>query len=167
MYALSSKTLRTLCAGLALCLPAVAQKTAKPATQADPVEEHFRAAQTFQVTGEFDRAAGEYRQTIAGGLDRLGDLRIATGRYAEGIELLKIARDLLPSYQDAGIDLAGAYFHAGDLQSSESTLRQILGQDSQNSRALNLLGKIDFIQGNFQAAEQQLQASVKAQPEFD
>src|SRR5579859_2577718 len=168
MLVLNSKSLRRVSAGLLLSLMASAQKTEKPtAAQVDPVEEHFRAAQTFQVTGEFDRSAAEYRQTIATALDRLGDIRVATGRYEAGIELLKVAQDILPAYNDAGIDLAGAYFHAGDFGRCQATLKEVLAHDPQDFRALNLLGKISFMEGNFQDAEEKLQASIKVQPEFD
>src|ERR1700674_1356938 len=40
----------------------------------DPLDQHYSAAQTFQLTGDFDRAEAEYHQVLALALQRMGNL---------------------------------------------------------------------------------------------
>src|SRR6202047_4566265 len=79
-----------LAAALALAMPALAaQRPAKKkesaatstarvpgsaAPKTDAAQQHFDSAQTYQLAGNFDSAAKEYRRAIAIGLDHLGNL---------------------------------------------------------------------------------------------
>jgi tetratricopeptide (TPR) repeat protein len=146
---------------------AYGQDAAKMPGQPDAVEQHFGAAQTYQLAGDYEKAAAEYRATIARALQRLGNLRVSQGKYADGIELLTAAAQVEPLYVDAGIDLAIAHFYGGDFQKSKSIVEKVLQQDGQSFRALNLLGKIHFMENNFQGAAERLQAALKIQPDFD
>jgi len=83
-----------------------AQAVLNKGVQSDPLEQRFRAAQTFQVSGDFDKAASEYRRAIADALDRVGNIRVAEGNYGEGVELLERALQSFPDYVDARVDIA-------------------------------------------------------------
>src|SRR5207302_9332458 len=82
-----------LAAALAIAMPAfAAQKPAKrtkPAARSiaptprsataktDTAQQHFDSAQTYQLAGDGDRAATQYRRAMANGRQHLGKLRAA------------------------------------------------------------------------------------------
>jgi tetratricopeptide (TPR) repeat protein len=153
-----------------ICLLAAiasAQKTAKPPVEPDPVEQHFQAAQTFQLAGDLPRAATEYRKAISIGLQRLGNLRSSESKYSEAVELLTGATQIDASNRDAGIDLAVALYYQGEWAKARAVVEPILAAEPSNFRALNLMGKIEFMQGNFEAAAERLQAALTIKSDFD
>jgi tetratricopeptide (TPR) repeat protein len=153
-----------------ICLLAAfasAQKTAKPPVEPDPVEQHFQAAQTFQLAGDLPRAATEYRKAISIGLQRLGNLRSSESKYSEAVELLTGATQIDASNRDAGIDLAVAHYYQGEWAKAGAVVQPILAAEPSNFRALNLMGKIEFMQGNFEAAAERLQAALAIKSDFD
>jgi tetratricopeptide (TPR) repeat protein len=146
---------------------ASAQKSAKPPVEPDPVENHFQAAQTFQLAGDLPRAASEYRKAISIGLERLGNLRSSENKYPEAVGLLTDAAQIDASNREAGIDLAVAHYYQGEWGKGRALLEPILAAEPSNFRALNLMGKIEFMQGNFQAAAERLQAALAIKSDFD
>jgi tetratricopeptide (TPR) repeat protein len=144
-----------------------AQQNEKAAPQADPPQEHFHSAQTFQIAGDYEKAAAEYRAAIARGLQQLGNLRVSHKEFSPGTDLLTRAVQIEPSAVAARIDLGIARFKAGDFEAAKAEIEAALRQDPQDVRALNLAGKIYFMQGNFQAAADSLQAALQLQPDFD
>jgi len=152
---------------LALTLGGWAQENEKAATQADSPQEQFRSAQTFQIAGDYEKAAAEYREAIARGLDQLGNFQISHEEYAAGTDLLAKAAEIAPNLAAAHIDLGIAKYKAGDFEAAKSEVEAALKREPQNVRALNLAGKIYFMQGNFQAAADSLQAALQLQPDFD
>src|SRR5579859_2890218 len=73
-----------------------AAKSTAPASRSAPpkidsAQQHFDSAQTYQLAGDFEGAAKEYRRAIAIGLDHLGNLRAARHDYAGGEQLLQQA----------------------------------------------------------------------------
>ncbi|PYX93160.1 MAG: hypothetical protein DMG67_04940 [Acidobacteria bacterium] len=154
--------------GLMLVVGAAAQEPAqKAAQQRDTAEQHFHSAQTFQLAGDYEKSAAEYREAIARALQHLGNLRVSQGKYTEGIDLLETAAHIQPKYSDAAIDLAIAQLQSGALAKSKPLVEDVLKQDRANFRALNLMGKIYFIEGDFQKAADDLQAALKLEPDFD
>lgn len=143
------------------------QEPAKGMSPPDPVEQHFQAAQTFQLAGDLPHASEEYRKAISVGLERLGNLRSSEKKYSEAIELLTKSFTLDPGNTDAAIDLAVAHFYTGQFDTAKSLVEPVVSREPANFRALNLLGKIEFMQGNFQAAADRLQAALGIQPDFD
>src|SRR5258708_8972358 len=105
-----------LAAALALAMSALAAKRpAKKAESAatstapapgsaapktDAAQQHFDSAQTYQLAGNFDSAAKEYRRAIAIGLDHLGNLRAAPQDYPAAGQLLR--QDMAEDPEDAG-----------------------------------------------------------------
>jgi tetratricopeptide (TPR) repeat protein len=143
-----------------------AQKSAQ-AKQDYPPEDHFGAAQTFQIAGDFVRAAAEYRRGISIALQRLGNLKLANGDNSGGLETLNKAVHTDADNINAQIDLGIAYFRGGDYKSAKECAQSVLKSEGDNFRAQNLLGKIDFMQGNFESAASELQAALAISPDFD
>jgi len=154
--------------GLMLVVAAATQEsTQNAAQQRDTAEQHFHSAQTFQLAGDYEKAAADYREAIARALQHLGNLRVSQGKYTEGIDLLETAAHIQPKYSDAAIDLAIAWLQSGTLAKSKPLVEDVLKQDGENFRALNLMGKIYFMEGDFQKAADDLQTALKLEPDFD
>src|SRR5262249_38829869 len=63
--------------------------------------------------------------------------------------------------------LAIAHFQRGSLEKSRPLVDEVLKQDQQNVRALNLMGKICFMEGDYQNAADHLQAALRLEPDFE
>src|SRR5260370_39862144 len=70
-----------------------ARSTAPASTSAAPktdtAQQHFDSAQTYQLAGDFEGAAKEYRQALAIGLDHLGNILAALHDYPDGVQFLQ------------------------------------------------------------------------------
>jgi len=133
----------------------------------DPLNQHYSAAQTFQLGGDFDRAEAEYHQVLALALQRMGNLVAAEKNDSEeAVRLLEDALAADPPYQDARIDLAMVYFRAGQLDKASAQAAQVVKADPRNVRALQLLGNVEFAQGNFSAAAEHLHTALGFQVDF-
>src|SRR5205807_3471895 len=115
----------------------------------DSPEQAFQSAQTFQVAGDYEKAAAAYREAIAGGLQSLGNLRLSRKEYAEGVDLLTRAVKMAPTRVATRVDLAIAAFETRDLDKAKTEIEAALQQDAHDLRALNLAGKIYFVRGEF------------------
>jgi len=146
---------------------ASATQTAQGRNDLTSPETHFDAAQTYQIAGDFDRAASEYKRGISIALEQLGNLKVATGDSPGGLESLRKATQADPGNLDAQIDLGIAYFRAGDYDNAKACALRVLESDVGSFQAQNLLGKINFMQGNFESAAEELQAALAITPDFD
>jgi tetratricopeptide (TPR) repeat protein len=134
----------------------------------DPLNQHYSAAQTFQLGGDFERAEAEYNQVLALALQRMASLVAAENNDSgKAIHLLEDAVAVEPSYLDARIDLALFYFRAGHLDQANAQAAEVVKADPRNVRALQLLGNVEFAQGNFAAAAEHLHAALGLQGDFD
>ncbi|GAC1438971.1 MAG: hypothetical protein NVS1B11_35970 [Terriglobales bacterium] len=152
---------------LLLAAGASAQDSEHVAALGDSPQQHFQSAQTFQIAGDFDKAAAEYREAITRSLQQLGNLRVSHKDYGGGADLLEKALKVLPTALATRVDLGIAKFKAGDFEAAKKDVEAALQQDAHNIRALNLAGKIYFMQGNFQSAADTLQSALQLQPDFD
>jgi tetratricopeptide (TPR) repeat protein len=148
-----------------------ARKTAPapgiPAPKTDAAQQHFDSAQTYQLAGDFDSAAKEYRRAIAIGLDHLGNLRAARQDYPGAEQLLQQAIAVNPDDPDPAVDLAITELYSGDMPKAETDARAVLQKNPDHFRARALLGKIDFLQGNYQAAADEMQTALGLTTDFD
>lgn len=134
----------------------------------DPLNQHYSAAQTFQLGGDLERAEAEYHQVLSLALQGMGNLVAAeNGDSEKAIHLLEEAVASDPSYADARIDLAIAYFRAGRLDRAGAEASAVVKADPKNVRALQLLGNVEFAQGNFAAATEHLHAALGLHADFD
>jgi len=159
--------------GLCVCcclLPSsgtLAQEKTKVASDANSPEQAFQSAQTFQVAGDYERAAAAYREAVSRALQQLGNLRVSHQEYAEGIDLLARAVQAAPARAAARVDLAIAHFEARDFDKAKNEIEAALQRDPQDIRALNLAGRIHFMKGDFSAAADRLESALRLQPDFD
>jgi len=144
---------------------APASRSAAPKT--DTAQQHFDSAQTYQLAGDFEGAAKEYRRAIAIGLDHLGNLRAARHDYAGGEQLLQQALAADSDNPDPAVDLAITELYSGDMPKAETDAKAVLQKNPDHVRARVLLGKIYFLQGNYQAAADELQAALALATDFD
>src|SRR6266571_3115104 len=138
-----------------------AQEKARAASEASSPEQAFQSAQTFQVAGDYEKAAAAYREAIAGALQHLGNLRLSHQEYAEGVDLLTRAVQIEPGRAAAHVDLAIASFEARDFEKAKTEIETALQQDPRDFRALNLAGKIYCLRGEFQTAAERLESAVR------
>jgi tetratricopeptide (TPR) repeat protein len=135
---------------------------------ADPLNQHYSAAQTFQLGGDLDRAEAEYHQVLALALQRMGNLVDAEKNDSvQAAHLLEDAVAADPTYEDAHVDLALIYFRAGQLDRAAAQASDVVKADPRNARALQLLGNIEFAQGNFGAAAEHLHTALSLKGDFD
>src|SRR5260370_5151076 len=121
-----------------------AQENAKPGSEANSPELAFQAAQTFQVAGDYEKAATAYREAVSGALRQLGNLRVSNKEYAEGIDLLARAVKIAPARVTARVDLAIAHFMARDFDKANAEIEAALEHVPQDVHGVNLQGDIYF-----------------------
>ena len=142
-----------------------AATTAEPKT--DTAQQHFDSAQTYQLAGDFDSAAKEYRRAIAIALDHLGNLRAARQDYPGAGQLLQQSIMADPDNPDPAVDLAIAELYSGDMPKAETDAKAVLQKHPDHFRARALLGKINFLQGNYEAAADELHTALGLTTDFD
>ena len=159
-----------LCCCLGTAFGASAQEkvgASDRAKSADSPEQVFQSAQTFQVAGDYEKAAAAYREAIAGSLQHLGNLRVSHKEYAEGVDLLNRGVKIAPALVAARVDLAIAYFQTRDMDNAKAEIEAALQRDPKDARALSLAGKICFLRGEFQPAAERLESALQLQPDLD
>ncbi len=144
-----------------------AQDKSKAPSEAHSPEKAFQSAETFQVAGDYEKAAAAYREAVSGALQQLGNLRVSHKEFAEGIDLLARAVQAAPARVTARVDLTIAHFEARDFDKAKTEIEAALQKEPGNARALNLAGKIYFMKGDFGAAANRLESALRLQPDFD
>jgi tetratricopeptide (TPR) repeat protein len=142
-----------------------ASKSAAPKT--DAAQQHFDSAQTYQLAGDLDSAAKEYRRSIAVGLDHLGNLRSARQDYIGAKQFLHQAIAANADDPDPTLDLAITELYSGDMAKAETDTKTVLQKYPDHFRARVLLGKIDFLQGDYQGAADELHTALSLASGFD
>lgn len=137
------------------------------APKTDTAQQHFDSAQTYQLAGDFDKAAKEYRLAIAIGLDHLGNLRAARQDYEGAKQLLHQAMAAGPDDPDPAVDLAITELYSGNIPEAETNIKAVLQKNPEHFRAHALLGKIDFLRGDYQGAADELHTALGLTIDFD
>ena len=133
----------------------------------DPLQQHYSAAQTFQLAGDFDRAEEEYHHVLPLALQRMGNLTAENGDSEGASRLLEESVAADPAFSEARTDLALTYDRAGHLDKAAAEAAEVVKADPHNGSALQLLGSIEFTQNNFPAAEEHLRTALAIQGNFD
>jgi tetratricopeptide (TPR) repeat protein len=161
ILALSSRLFLFFVMMIALSVSAYAE------SPTDPLQQHYSAAQTFQLAGDFDRAEAEYHQVLPLALRGMSDFAAENNELEEASGLLEESVAADPAFLDARTDLAFTYYRAGHVDKAATEASEVVKADPHNGRALQLLGSIEFAQNNFAAAEEHLRTALGTEGNFD
>jgi tetratricopeptide (TPR) repeat protein len=133
----------------------------------DPIEEHYRAAESFQIANDLNSAEQEYHRVISLGMQRMAAIRILSRDEKQAIAFLNEAKGADPSDLDAQMSLASVYFQTGDLVGAKSVLLALLARDNHRLPARNLLGQVYFTEADYVAAAEQFKSIIAEGPDID
>jgi len=153
----------------ALCLPARAiqtGRTVRPNPAEDKLSRHLSAAETFQLSGDLQRAAEENQAVVAIALARLGAIAIRERQLQWAVQLL---RDSIDARDDSDVraDLAIAYMRLLEVDRAVTEARAALVLSEKNARAHHVLGKLLYIKADYAGARQELERAVLLEPDLD
>jgi len=146
------------------------QNSTKPAatkSAQEKLQEHYDAARTFQLSGDQERAAAEYKVFLADALRLIGDANSQAGKFDDADKLLAEALALAPESAEVNLDYAALRLQQGNPKDAEAfALRAVqLGQNS--ARAQYMLGSALFQQQDYKNAKEHLEKAVVADPKFE
>ena len=144
--------------------PARQQPAPKPAE--DQLARHLSAAQTYQISGDLERAAAENRAVVAVALGRLGAVAIRERQLQRAAQLLD---DSLRLREDARVrtDLAIARMRLMDIAAAVAEARAALKPDERDARARHVLGKLFYMRGDYANALKELERAVVLETDLD
>ena len=127
---------------------------------ADPMVQHYEAAQNSLRTGSQESAAIEYKAFLAEAIRRAANARARAGELSGAASSLHEA--LAFSGDDVGVqlDYASVLFDLGRLKEAEEPAQSAIRAEPKNARARSLLGQILFEKKEYGAASAHLQAAL-------
>jgi tetratricopeptide (TPR) repeat protein len=134
-------------------------------TPQDSFRQHYEAAEAHRRAGNFSAAEAEYKIILGEGYGKLGKIYSAQKVYQEAVTAFEDAALYRPDDQALLIDLAIAYFDAGQYKKALDPLSKALARDPQNTGAHHMLGKTAFMLGDFDKSASELEAALKLAPE--
>src|ERR1700686_2468570 len=141
-------------------------QAAKPVAQ-DAFQQHYDAARTFQLSGDQDRAAAEYRAFLVGALRTSAKASVGLGQPDRAAALFEQALHLSPEDPQTRLEYAQLLYRQGKLPTARSIAEGVPVSLPDNAQAQSLLGQILFAQGEYKGAREHLEQAVVAAPGFD
>ncbi len=138
----------------------------RPKSPEDELSRHLSAAETYQLSSDFERAAVENRAIVGIALRRLGTIAVREGQFRRAIELLN---DSLAATDDAGArtNLSIAHMRLLEIDQSIRQAQAALKLDQKNSRAHHVLGKLFYMKGEYRDALAELERALVLEPDLD
>lgn len=142
------------------------KSTTSTTESADELRRHLSAAETYQISGDLANAAIENRAVVGIALERVGNVAIEEGKYAEAVKLL--SESLI--YADNAVtrtNLAVAYQRLNRLDEAIAEARRATELDPKYAFAHYILGNIYYTNGDYQSALPELERVLVLAPDFD
>ncbi|MCU1267826.1 MAG: Tetratricopeptide repeat protein [Acidobacteria bacterium] len=130
----------------------------------DTLRQHYEAAEAQRLAGNLSAAEAEYAAILADGYARLGKTYAAQAKYKEAISALEASGLYQPESEEALIELAIAYFGAGQYEKGLVPLQKVVARNSQNVGAHHMLGKTYFMLGESAKAAGELETALNFAP---
>ena len=130
----------------------------------DSIRRHYQTAETYRLAGNLGAAEAEFGAILAEAYSRLGKVYTARKQYKEAITVLDSAAIHQPDSEEVLIDLAIAYFDAGQYERALAPARKLLGINPANNGAHHMLGKTHFMLGEFAKSISELETALKLAP---
>ncbi len=139
------------------------QTTSKPP---DELQKHLSAAETYQISGDLINAAVENRAIVGIALQRVGNVAIEEGNYADAVKILNESKSYRDSAQNR-TNLAVAYQRLNQIDKAVEEAKSAVGLDPKFSGAYYILGNIFFSREDYQSALPELEKVLLLAPDFD
>jgi tetratricopeptide (TPR) repeat protein len=140
-----------------------------PAKQAkhDSLQQHFDAARTFEIGGDQERAAAEYKAFLGEALRSIANARAKANQFDLAAKLYDEALGLTPDQPDLCLDFATMRLREGKLLEAKTLAEKAVKGAPNNAAAQYTLGGVLFQQADYRAAREHLEAAVVAGPTFE
>ncbi|MEO5857921.1 MAG: tetratricopeptide repeat protein [Pyrinomonadaceae bacterium] len=142
----------------------------KPATNEQPSPDelfkHLASAESHQRAGDLENADGENKAVIAIALERLGNIAIEEGRYAEAARILTESI----SYSDTAPNrtrLSIAYLRQDLVDKALAEAKIAVSLDPKHPGARYILGNILYAKEDYKAALPELEKVFAEAPDFE
>ncbi len=147
--------------------PRAAQKS--PARQAKPdsLQQHFDAARTFEMGGDQEHAAAEYKAFLGEALRGVANAHAYANQFDLAAKFFDEALRLIPDQPDLYLDYATIRLRQGRLPEGRALAEKAVQGAPNNAAAQYTLGGILFQLGDYKAAREHLEAAVVAGPTFE
>ena len=138
-----------------------------PSSQAgDELLKRLSAAQTYQISDDLPNAAIENRAILAIALQRVGNIAIEEGNYAEAVKNLSESLVFADTALNR-INLAVAYLRQDQLDKAIDEARKSIVLDPDFTYGHNILGNIYFTKEDYKSALPSLEKVFRASPNFE
>jgi tetratricopeptide (TPR) repeat protein len=140
-----------------------------PAKQAKPdsLQQHFDAARTFEIGGDQERAAAEYKVFLGEALRGIANAHVHAKQFGSATKLFDEALGLTPDQPDLCLDYATMRLQEGKLAEARTMAEKAVKGAPNNAAAQYTLGGVLFQQADYKAAREHLEAAVVAAPSFE
>jgi len=132
--------------------------------QADLFRKHYEAANAYHRAGNYAAAEAEFKVILAEAYERLGKVYSAQNNYPASVGAFESAGAMRPNSTDGLVELAIAYFHAGQYEKGIEPLQRVIAADAKNAIAHHMLGKTYFMKAEFEKASRELQETLRLTP---
>jgi tetratricopeptide (TPR) repeat protein len=146
--------------------PATQKSQAKQAPP-DSLQQHFDAARTFEIGGDQEHAAAEYKAFLGEALRGIANAQAHANQFDSAAKLFDDALGLMPDQPDVCLDYAAMRLQEGKLPEAKSLAEKVVKGAPKNAAAQYTLGGVLFQQGDYKAAREHLEAAVVAAPSFE
>ena len=147
---------------------APASHTPDPKTNSpNNFQQHYDAARTFQLSGDQDHAAAEYRAFLVEALRISAKANSDLGQKDRAAALFEDALRLAPDEVQTRIEYAQLRFQQEKLAEARVLAEKVLAASPDNAQGHSLLGQILFAQGDYKGAKEHLEEAVATAPGFD
>jgi tetratricopeptide (TPR) repeat protein len=142
---------------------------AKPAKEAyrESLQRHYDAARTFQISGEQEKAASEYKTFLAYALGEIAIANVKADRLEEAEKLLAEGVSLAPENVEVNLDYAALRLQQGKPKDAQVFAEHALKSAPDNARAQYMLASALFQLADYKAAKEQLEKAVVTDPKFE
>jgi len=144
-----------------------AQESSARQAKPDSLQQHFDAARTFEIGGDQEHAAAEYKAFLGEALRAVANVQAQVNQFDSAAKLFDEALGLNLDQPDLYLDYATIRLRQGRLPEGRTLAEKALQGAPNNATAQYTLGGILFQQGDYKAAREHLEAAVVAGPTFE
>jgi tetratricopeptide (TPR) repeat protein len=131
------------------------------------LQQHYDAARTFQISGEQEQAAAEYKAFLGEALRQIADANISADKFEDASKLFAEALALAPENSDANLDYAALRLQQGKPKEAQALAERAIQLAPGNARSQYMLGAALFQQQDYTGAKEHLEKAVVADPKFE